>query len=241
VKHSRNSFWSPERKRVAVSLDDVTTDDGFFSGYASLFGQVDLGKDRVEAGAFSRSLQKRGVDGIRMLFQHEPSEPIGVWEKIEQDQNGLFVSGRIIQTSQRGKEVLELLRQKAIDGLSIGFRTQRSRTDRKTGIRSILEADLWEISVVTFPMLPGARVQNVKSTIAPAAIHELPSIRNFERWLTQDAGLTRRQARTVIHKGYAQLEGMQDAASREEEDFYRSLKTAARSLKTTTRHTGTLQ
>ena len=229
LKHIRPLFGSPERKRLSLSIDKVEAREGAFSGYASLFGQVDLGKDRVVSGAFSRSLKSRGVDGIRMLFQHEPSEPIGVWDKITEDQNGLFVSGRIVQTSQRGKEVLELLRQKAIDGLSIGFRTERSQTDRKTGVRSILEADLWEISIVTFPMLPGARVQNVKAVSQQATRQKLPSIRHFEKWLTQDAGLTRRQARTVIHKGYAQLECTREAAS-SHEDFLCKLQSAARSL-----------
>ncbi len=237
MKHFQPNFWSPERKRLSLSIDNVESEEGSFSGYASLFGQVDLGKDRVVSGAFSRSLKARGVDGIRMLFQHEPSEPIGVWEKIEQDQNGLFVSGRIVQTSQKGKEVLELLRQKAIDGLSIGFKTERSRTDRKTGIRSILEADLWEISIVTFPMLPGARVQTVKSVPRRGTQMQLPSIRHFEKWLTQDAGLTRRQARTVIHKGYAQLESTREAAS-DQEDFLCRIHSATRSLNLKTKQTG---
>jgi HK97 family phage prohead protease len=236
VNNRRPFSWSPERKRLSLPIDSVEVSDGSFSGYASLFGQVDLGKDRVVAGAFSRSLKKRGVEGIRMLFQHEPSEPIGVWDTIEEDQNGLFVSGHIVQSSQRGKEVMDLLRQKAIDGLSIGFKTERSRTDRKTGIRSILEADLWEISVVTFPMLPGARVQDVKS-VGQQTRQKLPSIRHFEKWLTQDAGLTRRQARTVIQKGYAHLESTREAAS-SEEDFLCKLQSAAKSLNPKTKQTG---
>ncbi len=237
MKHFRPHFWSPERKRISLAINNVEESGGSFSGYASLFGQVDLGKDCVVSGAFSRSLETRGVDGIRMLFQHEPTEPIGVWEKITQDQNGLFVSGRIVQSSQRGKEVLDLLREKAIDGLSIGFRTERSRTDQNTGIRSILEVDLWEISIVTFPMLPGARVQNVKSVAQQPNQTQLPSIRHFEKWLTQDAGLTRRQARTVIQKGYAQLESTQEAAS-SQEDFLCRLQSAARSLNLKTKQTG---
>ncbi len=101
------------------------------------------------------------------------------------------------------------MRDGAIDGLSIGFRTVRARTDAKTGIRRIIEADLWEISIVTFPMLPQARINSVKS----ANIRKpLPTTRQFERWLTRDAGLTRGEAHQVIHKGFAELKRERDAA-----------------------------
>lgn len=195
-----------ERKFVGLTLDGVEA-DGVFSGYASLFGKVDLGRDVVERGAFARSLEKRGAGGIRMLFQHDPNEPIGVWTDIREDARGLFVRGKLSKDVARGREVLSLLRGKALDGLSIGFRTVRAKADPASGVRRILEADLWEISVVTFPMLPGARVETVKGR------KTLPTIREFENWLTRDAGLTRSDARTVIAKGFAQLTRERDAAT----------------------------
>jgi HK97 family phage prohead protease len=150
-----------ERKFAGLALADVE-EDGTFSGYASLFGRVDLGRDSVERGAFARSLSKRGAGGIRMLFQHDPAEPIGSWAELKEDARGLFVKGRLATGVGRAREVLELMRRGALDGLSIGFRTVRARTEPATGIRRILEADLWEISVVTFPMLPEARIDRVK-------------------------------------------------------------------------------
>lgn len=150
-----------ERKFLDVVLGGVEP-DGTFSGYASLFGRVDLGKDVVERGAFARSLRERGTAGIRMLYQHDPGQPIGTWTDIREDRHGLFVRGRIASDVGRGREVLSLLRSGAIDGLSIGFRAVKARRDGKSGVRRILEADLWEISIVTFPMLPGARVEAVK-------------------------------------------------------------------------------
>ena len=132
-----------------------------FSGYASLFGRVDLGKDLVEKGAFAASLKARGAAGIRMLFQHDPAEPIGVWSEIREDARGLFVRGRLTKDVARAREVLSLMRGGALDGLSIGFRAVRAKSDPRSGVRRILEADLWEISVVTFPMLPSARVSDV--------------------------------------------------------------------------------
>lgn len=150
-----------ERKfaRMEIKMLDKA---GAFSGYASLFGAVDLGKDRVERGAFLRSLARRGADGVRMLFQHDPAEPIGTWRVIREDGRGLYVEGVLSDGVSRAREVRELIKARAVDGLSIGFQTVRAKSDPKTGIRQILEADLWEISVVTFPMLPGARISDVK-------------------------------------------------------------------------------
>lgn len=194
-----------ERKFVGLRLDEVEP-DGVFSGYASLFGHVDLGKDVVEKGAFAASLKARGTAGIRMLFQHDPAEPIGHWTEIREDARGLFVRGRLNRDVARAREVLSLMRGGALDGLSIGFRPVRTRKDKASGVRRILEADLWEISVVTFPMLPDARIDMVKGR------RKLPTVREFESWLTRDAGLTRGEARTVIAKGFASLARGRDAA-----------------------------
>lgn len=193
-----------EQKFVDLVLDAVEA-DGVFSGYASLFGRVDLGKDLVEKGAFAASLKARGAGGIRMLFQHDPAEPIGVWTEIREDQRGLFVRGKLSKEVARAREILSLMRGGALDGLSIGFRAVKARSDPRSGVRRILEADLWEISVVTFPMLPGARVETVKGR------RRLPTVREFECWLTRDAGLTRGDARAVIARGFASLVRERDA------------------------------
>lgn len=142
--------------------------EGRFSGYASLFGVTDLSRDRVERGAFARSLHQKGPAGIRMLFQHDPAEPIGRWTAIREDERGLFVEGVLASGVQKAREVLELMRAGAIDGLSIGFRTVRAVPEARSRVRRILEADLWEISIVTFPMLPGARIGEVKAAAREA-------------------------------------------------------------------------
>ena len=141
----------------------AVTENGTFAGYASLFGRTDLGRDMVMPGAFRASLARRGAGGVKMLFQHDPAEPIGVWTDIREDGQGLFVRGRLTTGVARAREVLALMRAGALDGLSIGFRTVRGRTDATTGVRALLEVDLWEISVVTFPMLPEARIASVKA------------------------------------------------------------------------------
>lgn len=131
---------------------------GVFTGYAARFNTADLGRDLILPGAFSESLAQRGPAGVRMLFQHDPAEPIGTWLELREDPRGLFVRGRLLSEIARGREVLSLMRAGAIDGLSIGFRTVEGRTNPKTGIRRLSKIDLWEISIVTFPMHPGARV-----------------------------------------------------------------------------------
>ena len=142
--------------------------DGTFSGYASLFDVPDLGNDVIAPGAFAASLARRGVRGIRMLFQHRAGEPIGVWRSLREDARGLYAEGQLTLDNSKARDVLALLRSGAIDGLSIGFRSaQGARGSRnpKAGPRRLTEVDLWEISIVTFPMLPGARVTAVKTAL----------------------------------------------------------------------------
>jgi HK97 family phage prohead protease len=153
---------APELKFTALDLKRVDA-AGTFAGYASLFNKEDMGHDIVLPGAFRESLEMRGPGGIKMLFQHNPSEPIGVWEQITEDARGLYVQGRLMLDVARAREVLSLMRAGALDGLSIGFRAIRGRRDARTGIRRLEKVDLWEISVVTFPLLPEARVAHVKS------------------------------------------------------------------------------
>lgn len=127
-------------------------------GYASVFGIVDGGGDVVERGAYAASLARLAAAGgrVRMLWQHDPREPIGVWDEVVEDARGLYVRGRILPEVERGRAAAALLRHGAIDGLSIGYRTLRSVRDAK-GRRRLLELDLFEVSLVTFPMLPAAR------------------------------------------------------------------------------------
>ena len=196
-----------ETKRAAFDIAHVD-DTGAFEGYASLFGAEDLGHDLVLRGAFEASLAKRGASGVRMLFQHDPADPIGAWDEIREDEEGLYVRGRLTLDVGRAREIHALMKAGALDGLSIGFHTVKAVRDRLTGIRQLIEIDLWEISVVTFPMQPGARVRAVK-TVPPFS--RLPTERDLERRLLRDAGLSRHQARALIAGGYKALSCPRDA------------------------------
>ncbi|ETX16162.1 peptidase U35 [Roseivivax halodurans JCM 10272] len=128
-------------------------------GYASLFGAPDESGDIVAKGAYAASLKRMGADrrAVKMLWQHDPLQPIGVWDEVREDGRGLWVKGRILDEVAKGREAAALVQAGAIDGLSIGYRTLKSsKTDK--GQRLLTELELWEVSLVTFPMLSSARV-----------------------------------------------------------------------------------
>ena len=200
-----------KKSAVSRSVFDAKL-DGTISGYASVFDTVDLGLDCMRPGAFARSLKQRPIKNIRMLFQHDPDKPVGVWDEVREDERGLFVKGRLNKETKLGAEVLSLVRQGALDGLSIGFKTIKATRKNVSGVRDLLEVDLWEISIVTFPMLPQACIEEVKGK--SCSHRSLPSPRTLEHWLMRDAGLSRRNAQTLLSKGYGALQshGVRDAA-----------------------------
>lgn len=142
-----------------VPLDADLAEDGTISGYASRFGEVDMGGDTIPKGAFSRSISSGRK--LKMLWNHDPSQPIGVWSDVKEDEIGLRVTGRIDLNVQQGRETYSLIKSGAVDGMSIGYRTVRARKS-DDGARVLEEVDLWEVSIATFPMQLTARVDAVK-------------------------------------------------------------------------------
>ncbi|MEM9581909.1 MAG: HK97 family phage prohead protease [Pseudomonadota bacterium] len=154
-----NNWEHLERKYCAIADQIELGEDASIAGYASLFGEVDQGGDLVMQGAYDKSLTKLKKAGtnVKLLWQHDPREPIGVWDDVREDAKGLYVKGRLLTETQRGREAAALIRAGAIDGLSIGYRTVKADRDAK-GRRQLAELELWEVSLVTFPMLPEARI-----------------------------------------------------------------------------------
>ena len=150
---------APERKYAQGEAAMQVTDGSVVSGYASLFGLKDQGGDTVQKGAYAASLKAMAKAGrqVKMLWQHDPTQPIGVWDDVAEDATGLYVKGRILTDVEKGREAVALLAAGAIDGLSIGYKTVKAERDGK-GQRLLSELELWEVSLVTFPMLPEARV-----------------------------------------------------------------------------------
>ena len=148
-----------ERKFAQFGEGLDVRDGSVISGYASLFGAVDQGNDVVEAGAYGASLKALSGKGakVKMLWQHDPAQPIGIWDEVREDAKGLWVKGRVLDTVEKGREAMALIKAGAIDGLSIGYRTRKARKNDR-GQRLLTELELWEVSLVTFPMLPTARI-----------------------------------------------------------------------------------
>lgn len=150
--------------RVPFFFDLKSADDsGVFEGYASVFGNKDQGGDIVERGAFAKALKSRGVRGIKMLADHDPKQRIGIWEEMREDDQGLYVRGRLLTEKSNGKDAYIDLKSGALDGLSIGGRTVSDAIDGRKRARMIKEFDLYEISLVSFPMNEQARISSVKS------------------------------------------------------------------------------
>ncbi len=152
-----------EHKFVRIGETETVKEGVRIAGYASHFNQVDKGGDVVVRGAYAASLRALAQKGarVKMLWQHDPAQPIGVWDEVREDARGLWVEGRILKNVERGREAAALVRAGAIDGLSIGYRTVKATKNDK-GQRLLNELELWEVSLVTFPMLPSARVEAAK-------------------------------------------------------------------------------
>ena len=137
-------------------------------GYASRFWTRDLNDDVVAGGAFRASLERTGARGVKMLHGHEGRAPVGVWDEVREDAAGLWVRGRVLPVTPEARMCAALVRAGAVDGLSIGFRAVKARGDESGRLRVLSEVELWEVSLVTFPMLPGARVTRVEEVRAAA-------------------------------------------------------------------------
>lgn len=148
-----------ERKFASFGDGLEVRDGAVISGYASIFDAVDQGNDMVAKGAYSASLKALSDKGmhVKMLWQHDPLQPIGIWDEVREDDKGLWVKGRLLDSVEKGREAMALIEAGAIDGLSIGYRTRKA-TKNDRGQRLLTELELWEVSLVTFPMLPNARI-----------------------------------------------------------------------------------
>jgi HK97 family phage prohead protease len=152
-----------ETKFAALEIKSEGEDDEYLtvSGYGSVFNNVDGGRDMVMPGAFKECIAKGRKP--KMLWQHDPNQPIGAWDEMREDENGLYMKGRISKKAAKGAEVAALVKMGAVDGLSIGYRTQEYEMDVDEDVRKLTKLDLWETSVVTFPMNDLANIYAMKS------------------------------------------------------------------------------
>ncbi len=177
---------------LEIKFDATEGDVATFSGYGSIFGNIDNGRDMVMPGAFKDCLKSKKPGAIKMLWQHDASQPIGAFDEMAEDNKGLLCKGRLLLSIQKAREAYELMKAGIVSGLSIGFQTQKESYDtEKSGraYRKIEKADLWEVSLVTFPMNPKATVTAVK---------QMPTDRELEAMLRDEAGLSNRDAKAAV-------------------------------------------
>jgi hypothetical protein len=181
------------------ALMDFKADDDTrtIEGWASIYDNVDSQKDIVVRGAFSKSL-RNGKPA--MLWQHQQSAPIGVWDVAEETDKGLLVRGRILDTTL-GDDAYKLARAGAVKGMSIGYTPKRQEFDRDRGTRKLLEVDLHEVSLVTFPANERARITRVKDAHG--------NEREFEEFL-REAGYSREAAKIITARGFKALPGQRE-------------------------------
>lgn len=189
------------------TLDEAT---GRFEGYATVYDvPIDrmFGQVIMDEGLFSESIKRQGAENIRLLWQHNTDEPIGVYEEIKEDQKGVWVKGRLLVNEiARAKEVHSLMKNKAIGGLSVGFGVVEQYTDKKTGLTHYTKGELFEVSAVTFPA-------NVEAKVSRVHANEFKTIRDFEEFL-REAGFSRKEATVVASHGFNALQ--RDAEAEDE-------------------------
>lgn len=181
-------------------------DDGLFSGYGSVFGNVDSYRETVAPGAFAESLAETRGKGrtFPVLWQHRSGEPIGNWniESLKEDDHGLFGEGELwLGDAPYAKVAHRGMQSKAITGLSIGYYVREDSFDEKTRVRTLKKLDLVEISIVTNPANDDARIDAVKAMIAGGS---LPSIKEFEQIL-REAGFSKSHAAVIANRGLSHL------------------------------------
>lgn len=211
---------------VKLAGDGATA--GTVDGYASVFNIMDRGGDIVMPGAFKASLAdwKRKKAMPPMLWQHDSWQPVGVWSEVAEDEKGLRVRGDLVLDVPQAAAARALMLAGAVKGLSIGYRTVDHEIDRQTGVRRIKKAELWEVSLVTFPMLPEAQITGVKSDIDP---------RELERALRAECGLSNAAAvkAVAIFKKHLREGGGQPEHDPRDgaKDMLMSLRKAAQALR----------
>lgn len=179
-------------------------DTGSFDGYAAIFGNVDLGGDVIERGAFKEIV--KGRNGmVKVLYQHNSRDPVGVAE-VKQDDKGLRFQGNLILEAPSARSAYALMKGGALDGMSIGYDVlEGGAKTLESGIRQLTGLKLWEISPVTWGMNPLAGIDSVKRA------GDIKTIREFEDFLRDAGGFSKSQATAIAAGGWAGLQSRRDA------------------------------
>lgn len=187
-------------------------DSGSFDGYAAIFGNVDLGGDVIERGAFKDIVKGRNGK-VKILNQHNMRDPIGVAD-VKEDDTGLRFEGQLILESASARSAYALMKGGALDGMSIGYDVLEGGAKiLQSGIRQLKALKLWEISPVTFGMNQMAGIDSVK------LIQQITNIRDFEDFL-RESGFSKADAVAIASGGYKKLQDRRDSGDAEDATKY---------------------
>jgi HK97 family phage prohead protease len=195
-------------------------DEGEFTGYGSVFDVIDSQGDKITKGAFTGSIAERMP---KMLWQHNMAEPIGRWTEAREDSKGLYLRGKLSTGTTRGRDAYALIKDGALDGLSIGYRVKTGGAMREGNVRVLKDIDLWEVSLVTIPALSVAMVDGIKSDFAEDDLEDL----------LRRNGFSRTAAKAVVSRGFKGYRDVlreagvpgPDIDQREADDLKRTLET----------------
>jgi HK97 family phage prohead protease len=189
---------------AAAAAIKVFAEKGEFVGYASTFGNVDQGGDVILPGAYRKSLRQKRTEPLLVYFQHDYMMPIGKIASAEEDEVGLRVSGELTPGHSLAKDVAAGMAHGTIWGMSVGIVIPPggAKRDDKTGIRTIKEADLKEVSLTNMPMNRAARISldSVKSML-----DAVDGVNDIEALLREAAGFSREAAKAAISRFRAVL------------------------------------
>lgn len=177
-------------------LDLKATEQGIVEGYASVWNVLDSHGDVVVKGAFQNSLNANKP--VVMLWAHSQSQPVGKWLDIREDEKGLHVRGQLNLKTQAGLDAFEHLKAGDISAFSIGYMVNPNGSEIKNGVNYLHDLELAEISLVSLPSNPQARVTNVKN-LNSAKPHTL---REFETMLRTAGNFSRKEAADIAQKGF---------------------------------------
>lgn len=215
-------------QHMDFSLEVKALDEaGTFEGYASIFGNVDNGGDKVMPGAFVEGLADARRKGrtVKMLWQHDPDQPIGVWDDLAEDAKGLWGKGRLVMEVPKAREAHALMKAGAVGGLSIGYRTKEAAPEGN--VRLLKKVDLFEVSVVTMPMNERAKLTAIKADGLEEITEKLKAggrltEREFEL-VAKGLGLSNSQAERAA-RVHLKGQGEPDTAADEATRFWAALR-----------------
>ena len=210
---------------ISCAFEFKADETGLIEGYGAVFGNRDQGDDVIMAGAFARSLREMKGRPVPMLMSHDRHRPIGVWDDVAEDTKGLRCRGRFAMKTPDGAATYELAKMGAITGLSIGYRTKVAEYDTDTGVRTLKDVDLKEISPVVFPMNEVATITAVK------AAGQIKTIREFEEFLRDAGGFSHAAAKAIASRGFKAKSEPRDETGEAISDLLRTVRDARAAIR----------